>query len=173
MATAQPKAKSTTRKRTTRTQEKRAAEPVHEYHGGFNEDGTLLDAPESRPGFVQRWVRTKLEGHDDPGNLVRRLNQGWRPRSADTIPKGFFAPTISHGEYGNVIGTHDMLLMERPEDLHQKYTDKVKEDTKNLERAVKANLGQTHNPNQQGFTRPQMETQTSVTKGRPAPVADD
>lgn len=164
--------KSSQDARNSRAQESRDAEQVREEHNDNWSQPGLLNAPEARPGFVQRWVRTKLGGNDDQGNLIRKLNQGWRPRQAGSIPKGYAAPTTSYGDYGNVVGTHDMLLMERPVEIHQKYADSVKESTRNQERAVKANLNQVHKPGD-GVTSPELNVQRHVSTGRPVTVAED
>ena len=165
-------AKKAPQKRTSRAQETRESEPVHEANVDNWDQPGLLIAPEARVGFAQRWVRTMLGGKDDQGNLIRKLNQGWRPRQADTVPKGYAAPTTKHGEYGNVVGTHDMLLMERPSEMNQKYVDRIKEDTRNLERSVKRTLGQVHQPGS-GLTSPSIEENRQISTGRPVTVADD
>ena len=41
----------------------------------------LLDAPEARPGYVQRWVATSIQGKDTPDNVYKRMREGWEPRS--------------------------------------------------------------------------------------------
>lgn len=158
--------------RTTRAQETHEAEDIHEEYPEVWEDPSILTAPDPRPGYAQRWVRTKLNGNDDQRNLIKKLNQYWRPRAADTVPKGMFAPTINHGEYGNVVGTHDMLLMERPLRVHQAQAASVKEDTRNLEQVVRRNLGKTYE-GEAGFRRPEMSVSSRVSKGRPVEVADD
>ena len=35
----------------------------------------LLDAPEARPGFVQRWVATSIQGKDTPDNVYKRMRE--------------------------------------------------------------------------------------------------
>ena len=37
----------------------------------------LLDAPEPRPGYVQRWVATAIQGKDTPDNVYKRMREGW------------------------------------------------------------------------------------------------
>jgi hypothetical protein len=165
-------AKKAPQQRASRAQETRESEELHEEYADNWDQPGLLNAPEARPGFAQRWVRTKLGGTDDQGNLIRKLNQGWRPRQADTVPKGYAAPTTSYGDYGNVVGTHDMLLMERPSELNDKYVNRIKEDTRNLEHSVKRTLGQVHKPGS-GLTSPSIEENRQVSTGRRVNVADD
>jgi hypothetical protein len=78
-----------------------------------------LDAPEPRPGFVQRWVRFLVGSDQDPKNWSRSTREGWRPRSMDTVDKGFNAPTMNHGTLGTVIQVGDVILCEMDERLYK------------------------------------------------------
>ena len=82
----------------------------------------LLDAPEARPGYVQRWVATSIQGKDTPDNVYKRMREGWEPRSADTVNSTLF-PTINHGQWEGCIGIEGMLLCEMPEERHQAMKD--------------------------------------------------
>ena len=77
----------------------------------------LLDAPEARPGYVQRWVATSIQGKDTPDNVYKRMREGWEPRSADTVKEKLF-PTINHGQWTGSIGIEGMLLCEMPKERH-------------------------------------------------------
>mgnify|MGYP003632755339 FL=1 len=78
----------------------------------------LLDAPEARPGYVQRWVATSIQGKDTPDNVYKRMREGWEARPADTVKSTLF-PTINHGQWEGCIGIEGMLLCEMPEDKHK------------------------------------------------------
>ena len=78
----------------------------------------LLDAPEARPGYVQRWVATSIQGKDTPDNVYKRMREGWEPRAADTVKSRLF-PTINHGQWEGCIGIEGMLLCEMPEERHK------------------------------------------------------
>jgi len=106
------------RARTTRANEQREAtpvRPVHDYQDEI-EPNTLLGTTHipARPGMSQRWIRTTAAGIDDPNNVARKWNQGWRPRAADSVPEGHAVPTITDRRYGNVIGIEGNILMEIP-----------------------------------------------------------
>ena len=73
----------------------------------------LLDAPEARPGMVQRWVATTIQGKDTPDNVYKRMREGWEPRKASTVKDQKF-PTINHGQWAGCIGIEGMLLCEMP-----------------------------------------------------------
>jgi len=77
----------------------------------------LLDAPEARPGYVQRWVATSIQGRDTPDNVYKRMREGWAARSADTVKEKLF-PTINHGQWTGSIGIEGMLLCEMPVERH-------------------------------------------------------
>ena len=70
----------------------------------------LLDAPDARPGFIQRWVATTIQGKDTPDNVYKRMREGWEPRKASTVKDQKF-PTINHGQWAGCIGIEGMLLV--------------------------------------------------------------
>ena len=78
----------------------------------------LLDAPEPRPGFVQRWVATSIQGKDTPDNVYKRMREGWEARPANTVKNQLF-PTINHGQWEGCIGIEGMLLCEMPKEKHR------------------------------------------------------
>ena len=78
----------------------------------------LLDAPEARPGMVQRWVATTIQGKDTPDNVYKRMREGWEPRKASTVKDQKF-PTINHGQWAGCIGIEGMLLCEMPKEKHK------------------------------------------------------
>jgi hypothetical protein len=78
----------------------------------------LLDAPEARPGYVQRWVSTSIQGKDTPDNVYKRMREGWEPRPADSVKSKLF-PTINHGQWEGCVGIEGMLLCEMPQERHK------------------------------------------------------
>ena len=64
---------------------------------------SLLDAPEPRPGYTQRWIATSIQGKETPDNVYKRMREGWEPRKADTVKEKLF-PTINHGQWAGSIG---------------------------------------------------------------------
>lgn len=74
-----------------------------------------LEAPPPRPGYAQLWVRTHIRGVEDTANVSKTLQEGWRPRSAESdLPEGYEPPVVSLGRYANVIGAYGMILCEMP-----------------------------------------------------------
>ena len=79
---------------------------------------SLLDAPPPRPGMVQRWIATSIQGKDTPDNVYKRMREGWSPRKADTVKDKLY-PTINHGQWQGSIGIEGMLLCEMPIEKHK------------------------------------------------------
>lgn len=158
--------------RKPREQERRASEPVHEEYPEYYEDDTLLstDNIPAREGYVQRWVRTVLNGKEDQSNVFRKINKGWRPRLMSTVPKGQFVTKIDFNGT-DVVGIHGMILMERPEALHERQ-QRAKQNLIDLQmRAVKENMYAVHDPSS-GLTRPEMRATSTNSVGR-MPTVDD
>ena len=96
---------------------------------------SLLDAPEPRPGMVQRWVATSIQGRDTPDNVYKRMRAGWNPRPADSVKDKRY-PTINHGQWAGSIGDEGMLLCEMPEETHKQmkayYHGKTQEQNESI-----------------------------------------
>lgn len=159
--------------RESRTQESREAVELHEQYNDSWESPALLstDNIPARAGFVQRWVRTKTRGEDDQNNVFRKINQGWKPRALDTVPKGQFVPNIDFNGL-NVIGIHGMILMERPAQQHKRHAEYNRQQAQNQMIAVKENMFKVHKAGD-GMTRPQMRTESEVSRGRLVDPDDD
>lgn len=105
-----------------------------------------LEAPPPRPGFAQRWIRTAVGGKNDPKNANKKLREGWKPRAASTCPRGFIAPTIAHGQFGDVIGVEDMILCEMPVRMAKQRDDFYQERTNRQTDAVERDLHRIERP---------------------------
>jgi hypothetical protein len=47
----------------------------------------MLPMPDERDGFTHRWVRTAMNGIDDPSNVSARLREGWEPCKIADYPE--------------------------------------------------------------------------------------
>lgn len=83
---------------------------------------SLLDAPDPRPGMVQRWIATSIQGRETPDNVYKRMRAGWNPRPADSVKDQRY-PTINHGQWAGSIGVEGMILCEMPEDKFKSMKD--------------------------------------------------
>jgi len=158
---------------TTRLQETRESKPIHEQWDDIDfEEQEQLGSKglKALPGMVQRWVRIKLRGEDDLSNVSRQMQDGWKPRMADTVPKDVFATKVDF-QGSSVIGKHDLILMHRPQWLHDKQVASVRNSTNNQLEAVRNNMFKAHEEGS-GLTRPRMDIESKVERGR-LPDAND
>jgi hypothetical protein len=129
----------------------------------------LLDAPEARPGYVQRWVATSIQGKDTPDNVYKRMREGWEPRSADTVKNKLF-PTINHGQWEGSIGIEGMLLCEMPEEKHMQmkayYSGKSQEQNE-------AVVGELDAIGRRNGLQIQQDRHSEVSRGRSLSAASD
>ena len=79
---------------------------------------SLLDAPTPRPGYVQRWIATSIQGKETPDNVYKRMRAGWEARPASTVKDKRY-PTINHGQWAGCIGFEGMVLCEMPDEKHK------------------------------------------------------
>lgn len=160
--------------RNSREQDSRESEVIHDVYADSWEETGLLDTKNipARPGYVQRWIRTSVRGDNDQSNVFRKINQGWKPRALDSVPKGAFVPNIDFNG-SQVIGIHGMILMERPAALQNRHAEHVKQMTDLQMTAVEKDLYGVHDPNNQGaISAPTMRVESSYGRGR-VPTADD
>jgi hypothetical protein len=123
--------------------------------------GNLLEAPEARPGFKQRWIATMVLGQEQPTNVAKRMREGWRPRDPKTVKDAQNFPTIDHGKFSGYIGIEGMVLCEIPQELWNERNAYYAKMTDNLMRSVQQDIHKVEQPGQpisQSF-------KTSVTRG--------
>ena len=130
---------------------------------------SLLDAPTPRPGYVQRWIATSIQGKETPDNVYKRMRAGWEPRPADTVKDKRF-PTINHGEWVGCIGVEGMLLCEMPVEKHRSmkeyYSGKSTEQNESISYDLEA-LGR-----RSGLPISQ-DRQTTMSRGQDVSIMDD
>jgi hypothetical protein len=104
---------------------------------------------------------------------MKWMNRGMRPRMADTVPRGAFAPTINIRSFGDVIGMDGIILMERPTSVHDKHAAHIRQLANRQQEAVDGMLQQAQEPGK-GFGPVKKTASSSVDTGhRPAPVSDE
>ena len=100
---------------------------------------SLLDAPEPRPGYVQRWIATSIQGKETPDNVFKRMRAGWEPRPANTVKDPKF-PTINHGQWTGMIGVEGMMLCEMPIETHRKMKEYYSGKNSEMNQSVASDL---------------------------------
>ena len=108
----------------------------------------LLEAPEPRPGYAQRWVATMVLGQETPTNVAKRLREGWAPRDVKSIKDGQHFPTIEHGKFAGHIGIEGMVLCEMPQEMLDQRNDYYAQMTENLMRSVENDMNKVESPGQ-------------------------
>ena len=141
----------------------------------FEEEGNLPTV-EPRTGYAQKWIRVNVRGDDDRKNIYNAMRKGWSPRPSDTVPVTLRWLSSDRGDLGNVIGTHDMVLMERPVEVNDQERQIKARARSDQIRAVKQNLFNEHRDlggSQTGFTAPVMESTKRVETGSPVKIQED
>src|SRR6266581_434981 len=155
----------------SRLQQTRAMQELHpESEKGSWSPGVSLEAPPSRPGYRQKWVRVAVYGRDDVQNVARKFREGWLPRQAETSPKSFSVPTISSGRFAGAIGVEGMILCEMPEKQAAKRNAFWHRKAEMMAQDIEKNIASANQriPHHAGFGR---ITKTAMSKVvRPAPV---
>ena len=73
----------------------------------------LLETPVPPPGYKYRWLRTEMMGHDDKGNMSKRLREGYELVHPDEV-KGQNLPSIDDGAFAGVVGVGGLVLGKIP-----------------------------------------------------------
>jgi hypothetical protein len=106
----------------------------------------LLEAPEPRPGFKQRWIATMVLGQEQPTNVAKRMREGWEPRDIKTVKNAQNFPTIEHGKFAGYIGIEGMVLCEMPEEMVNQRNEYYAQMTENLMRSVEQDIHKVEQP---------------------------
>ena len=130
---------------------------------------SLLDAPEPRPGMVQRWVATSIQGRDTPDNVYKRMRAGWNPRPADSVKDKRY-PTINHGQWAGSIGVEGMLLCEMPEETHKQMKDYYHGKTQEQNESIPGELDALQRTSGLPIFQ---ERRSTTSQGRDVSVMDD
>lgn len=158
--------------RTSREQDSRFYGDVHPEYDPSWEPPKQTSGPPPRPGMEQLWVRTTLMGMDDSANVHQHLMEGWKPRSAASVPKGFYCSKAVFGDYGDVIANKDSILMERP----QWMGDKVRASQASQSRAKVKGIAQYvrgRMPSNRNTHGADVEINIRTERGRTPKIADD
>jgi len=130
---------------------------------------SLLDAPEARPGYTQRWIATSIQGKETPDNVYKRMREGWEPRKADSVKDPLF-PTINHGQWAGSIGIEGMLLCEMPKEKHRAMKEYYHNRSVEANESVAGDLEALGRNNGQPIYQ---ERKSSSSRGRDLSVMED
>ncbi len=177
-ASAQGKRTADDRKRGTthqgRDAETREAEEVHQaWDEPWVRSGTLPSDIPARPGMVQRWIRVSSRGENDTTNVSRKFREGWVPRKAETLPKGFMAPTIERGSFVGCIGVEGMILCEMPKSRNDQRNAYFQKRKNTQTDAVNQQLAEASKHGVKGFGNILKAEKTEVGRLREVKVASE
>lgn len=133
---------------------------------------TNLDAPEPRPGYVQRWVRSSFRDGDDTLNWQARLGEGWRPRDPKTVPdhEARFRPMNQKADHISVGG---LVLMEIDEQVMLAKRRWINEQNRRQEQSVSLETDRASKAGVAAGAEPIQRThETQVSTGRRPPTLD-
>jgi hypothetical protein len=101
---------------------------------------SLLEAPDPRPGYVQKWIRFKSGKDEDTDNLQKALDSGWSPRKRTTAKRGHELTADTNAKYGQYIVKRGLILCEMPEKMADQrnafYANKTKRMTESIDRSL-------------------------------------
>lgn len=135
---------------------------------------TNLDAPEPRPGYVQRWVRAELRSEGDNLNWQQKLREGWRPRDPKTVNSSdyYFGEGSKTGQ--DVIKVGGLILMEMPEAHVAAKRRAIDEQTRRQEQSVSMETDRASAEGvSQGHSPIRREHTTTASTGRRPPSLAD
>ena len=93
-----------------------------------------LDAPAAPQGYAHRWIRTSTAGFEDPGNVSKKLREGWEFVKAETVLSEIGEndyPVIHEGKHAGLIGIGGLVLARIPEEIlksRAEYFRKITQD---------------------------------------------
>lgn len=134
-----------------------------------------LDAPEPRPGYVQRWVRYRMGNQEDADNLDKMLDQGWRPVKRSAAKRVHELTADLRGKYGQYIVKRGLILMELPEKLAAERNKHYRRKLRQMTDAIDRDLFKLNHP-AMPLLKPERSTRTTkkARRGRlEALIADD
>ena len=93
-----------------------------------------LKTPEI-PGFVVRWVRYRIRGEDDTGNIIKRFDiQGWKPVRGSEVSTKFRLGSTKFRDIEDCITFKDLILSKIPVARAERIRQAVRNLTDNLSR---------------------------------------
>jgi len=108
-----------------------------------------LDAPVPPQGYAHRWVRTSANGFEDPGNVSKKLREGWEFVRADTLKSEIGEndfPVIQLGQHAGLIGIGGLVLARIPEEILRSRAEYFKKITQDRTDAVDRDLMKEQHP---------------------------
>jgi hypothetical protein len=153
----------------TRDNEESSIEDVADFGEDDWKPASNLPSPQPRAGYLQRWIRVETRDGDDRQNFAKAFAEGWRPRTPETLPKGFYLPVINGGDHTGLLGMRGMILCELPEKKVKQREAYYRGIHEKQMQAVERDVFKAEQPGVPFHS----ETSTKVIKGRAPTIQDD
>lgn len=118
-----------------------------------------LDAPDPRPGYVQRLVRL------DNDNLDRRIQEGWIPRKRASAKQGHELTSDRNSKYSLYYVMSGMILCEMPEEKARQRNDFYRKKQLRMTESIDRDLFKLSNP-LMPMLKPSRKTRVTTTARR-------
>ena len=108
-----------------------------------------LDAPAAPQGYAHRWIRVSTAGFDDPGNVSKKLREGWEFVKAETILSEIGEndyPIIHEGRHAGLIGIGGLVLARIPEEILKSRAEYFRKITQDRTDAIDRDLMKEQHP---------------------------
>ena len=108
-----------------------------------------LDAPAAPMGYAHRWIRTSTNGFEDPGNVSKKLREGWEFLKAETLLSEIGEhdyPIITEGKHAGLIGIGGLVLARIPEEILKQRAEYFKKITQDRTDAIDRDLMKEQHP---------------------------
>ena len=108
-----------------------------------------LDAPAAPQGYAHRWIRTSTNGFEDPGNVSKKLREGWEFVKAETILSEIGEhdyPVIHEGKHAGLIGIGGLVLARIPEEILRSRAEYFRRITQDRTDAIDRELMKEQHP---------------------------
>jgi len=170
MNTAEPTPRDASRTPRAQSARDKSKERDVKINLSLDDTGPVPQDIQPRDGYENMWIRV-MEG-SEPAYLNMSVadRQGWTPVDPKTLDRSYAYITAQNDRLGNVIGTHDLVLMERPIE----YGDEVRQLLKNrVQEKVRATQGGVLNELSGTGMNLRDDSHASLDVGRRAEVAPD
>ena len=108
-----------------------------------------LDAPAAPQGYAHRWIRTSTNGFEDPGNVSKKLREGWEFVKAETLLSEIGEheyPIISEGKHAGLIGIGGLVLARIPLEILKQRAEYFRKITQDRTDALDRDLMKEQHP---------------------------
>jgi hypothetical protein len=108
-----------------------------------------LDAPAAPMGYAHRWIRTSTNGFEDPGNVSKKLREGWEFVKSETLLSEIGEhdyPVIHEGKHAGLIGIGGLVLARIPEEILKSRAEYFRKITQDRTDAIDQDLMKEQHP---------------------------